>query len=84
MESTIIISLVGGFLSIALGANAFLFRQMVSGLTKVEVGLAVLVSKHSDSKEDIAKVESEFYMLAKRVGKLEERVIKLEAELTKG
>ena len=76
-----IVTVVGAFLSIALSANAFLFKQMVSGLNKVELGLAVLVSEHKASNGNIKELEADLGFATQKIAKLEMRLIKLEVKL---
>jgi len=79
MDFNMTITLIGGFLTAALGANAFLFKQMVSGLTKVEIGLAVLVAEHKATKSDIDYIKSELEFTEKKLMKVDIRLAILEA-----
>ena len=78
MDNVIVMS-VGAFISIALAANAFLFKQMVTGLAKVELGLAVLMTENKEAKKDILRLEVHIEEHQKTVNKLSHRLVKVES-----
>lgn len=78
---TVFLSIVGVFISFALVVNGFFIKQLVSSLTQVEKGLAVLMEKHNGTSDrmkvnekNIEKVECELVIMRDRMHKLGNRV----------
>ena len=78
MDNVIVMS-VGAFISIALAANAFLFKQMVTGLAKVELGLAVLMTENKETRKDILKLEVHIEEHQKTISKLSHGLVRVES-----
>lgn len=64
---TIIMSLMGAFASLGLIVNAFFIKQLVSSLSRVELGLAVLVEKHKGTADRIKLSEVAIEKLLKDI-----------------
>ena len=74
---TIIMSIAGAFLSLMLVVNAFFVRQLVSSISEVTLGLAVLVEKHNGTSDRIKiselhleKIDNELVSVRKRLHSL--------------
>ena len=74
---SLVLSIVGVFISFALIINGFFIKQMISSLSQVEKGLAVLMEKHNGtaqimniSESRIEKLEGEVISIRKRLHEL--------------
>lgn len=91
MSNEILLSIVGGFLVLALGINGFFLRGIFKDLGDVKVSLATIGALHDnvvetakENKLKIASLERELELVRARLHSLEGGQLQVAALLEKG
>lgn len=76
------LTIVGSVLGFGLALNAYFFKQMVNNLVNVDKGLAVLITKHERTEDDVKKNEETTRHQGKEISKLRDNMHEIKSDFT--
>lgn len=74
MSMEIVLSIVGGFLTVALAINAWILKEIHGDLSAVKVKLAEIFTTQTEKTKDINELEENQKEIFKRINKLEQSI----------
>ena len=71
MEVSTVVTIVGGFLTLLMGINAFFLKDILINLQDLKIELAKLLTDHSNYAKLVTKHDNEIDSIRERLHKLE-------------